>query len=60
MNPQLILKIGACVLGFGLAGLAGVETPLDQFDLILAGAGTFLIGWAGFKRPGDSTSTKGQ
>lgn len=54
MNKTLILRYAACILGGGLVLLAGFETPLDYWDMLLLPAGAWLVGWAGFKRPGDA------
>ncbi len=53
MNP-LFIKYAAVIIGGGLVTLAGFETPPDAFDIVIAPVGAWLIGWAGFKRPGDA------
>ena len=53
MNPNLT-KTLAFVGAAALVALVGLDIPaLDTFDLPLTSIAGWLIGWSGFKRPGD-------
>lgn len=54
MNPNLI-KIAAFVAAGAISSLVYLAIPeLDFWDPLLSTLAGTLIGWAGFKRPGDA------